>query len=304
MMKHMIVSTLMGMVLVGLAFPAHGPSRVGHAPAPALLSPEMLVEDLAVFRAALEEAHPGMYRYTSKAEFDALFERIAAELDHPMSEQAFYQALNPAIVALRCGHTKFHPEWNFVTPYYYGLDEQFPLVLFIAGERAWVQADLSPTPAIPAGSEVLEVEGLPVSEIIERLLERISFADGTAVSSKYLELSTYWSAYYATFIGSAAQFAIAYRAPDTDQVQTMLMPAISHAELIAWQESRRLEKAPFELAFLDDSVALLTIRSFWFESKAVRFERALRDAFDQMQEKGTEHLIIDLRDNEGGKDSC
>lgn len=194
MMKHMIVSTLMGMVLVGLAFPAHGPSRVGHAPAPALLSPEMLVEDLAVFRAALEEAHPGMYRYTSKAEFDALFERIAAELDHPMSEQAFYQALNPAIVALRCGHTKFHPEWNFVTPYYYGLDEQFPLVLFIAGERAWVQADLSPTPAIPAGSEVLEVEGLPVSEIIERLLERISFADGTAVSSKYLELSTYWSA--------------------------------------------------------------------------------------------------------------
>jgi hypothetical protein len=94
--------------------------------APALLSPEMLVEDFSVFRRALEESHPGAYRHTSQAEFDALFDGIATELGQPMSEQDFYRALNPAIVALRCGHTKLHPERNFATPCNYGLEEQLP----------------------------------------------------------------------------------------------------------------------------------------------------------------------------------
>ena len=302
-MRNVLISMLVGIAVANLTLVAPGPFDIDSLPDPGLLSPEELAEDLGVFRTALEEAHPGIYRYTPKSEFDALFAQIASELDRPMSEQAFYQALNPAIVALRCGHTKFHPERNFTTPYYYGLDEQFPLVLFVTGERAWIRADLSPTPTIPQGSEVLEIDGRPIKEIIDQLRTRLSFADGTALASKYLELSTYWSAYYATFMGSAPRYVIAYRAPSTSEVQTKSVSAIPHTRLIAWQEDQLPPQAPLEWTFLDDSVALLTIRSFWFESKAVRFEQSLRDAFAEIREKGAQYLIIDLRDNEGGKDA-
>jgi hypothetical protein len=220
-----------------------------------------------------------------------------------MSEQAFYQALNPAIVALRCGHTKFHLERNFDTPFYYGLDRQLPLVLFVEGTRAWVQADLSPENAIPAGSEVLSIDGVATAETITHLADQVSFADGMSIGAKFLELSTYFGAYYSTFFGSASQYAITYRAPASDEGVTTVASAISDTTLTAWWQARRAQVAPLELAYPDESTALLTIRSFWFESKAIKFERFLRDAFEEIQLKDVQHLIIDLRDNEGGKDA-
>lgn len=295
---------LMGLSVIGLAVaPVVDQPALAQSSDPPLLSPEMLAEDFSVFRTALEEAHPGIYRYTSEAEFDALFDDIAVQLDQPMSEQAFYQLLNPAIVALRCGHTKFHPERNFETLYYYNLDAQLPLSLFVEGSRAWVQADLSADGVIPAGSEVLEIDGVPMVEILSRLVDRVSFADGISIGAKALELSTAFSAYYSTFIGSASQYQITYRAPGAGEPVTVSVEGIPHTQLIAWQESQRLEVAPLALAFPDAKTALLTIRSFWLESSEVDFERFLRDAFEEIQRKGAERLIIDLRDNEGGKDA-
>ena len=295
---------LMGIALITVTImPPSGLPASAQPSEPVVLSPAELAQDFTVFRTALEEAHPGIYRYTSKVEFDVLFDGIAAHLNQPMSEQAFYQALNPAIVALRCGHTKFHLERNFATPYFYGLDTQLPLALFVEGNRAWMQADLSPENAIPLGSEVLSIDGVAAAETIARLVDRVSFADGMSIGAKYLELSTYFSAYYSTFSGSASQYAITYRAPASDADATIVVSAIPDTTLTAWWETRQTEVAPLELAFPDESTALLTIRSFWFESKAIKFERFLRDAFEEMQHKGVKHLIIDLRDNEGGKDA-
>jgi hypothetical protein len=271
--------------------------------APALLSPEMLVEDFSVFRHALEEAHPGAYRYTSRAEFDTLFDGIATKLDQPMSEQDFYRALNPAIVALRCGHTKFHPERNFATPYNYGLEKQLPLVLFIAHRRAFVQADLSPAPSLPAGSELLEIDGVAMEAIIEQLLNRVSFADGNGIGAKVLELNTYFSAYYSTFIGSAPRYEVTYRVPGATDTTTASLSGISHQVHVAWQQGQRADAPLLELTFPDEATALLTIRSFWFESRQVNFERFLRDTFSEIAARDVERLVIDLRDNEGGKDA-
>jgi hypothetical protein len=293
-----------GAITIGvIALLALARSVAGHDPSPEMLSPERLAEDFAVFRTALEEAHPGIYRYTPKAEFDALFDAIAAQLDAPMTEQEFYRALNPAIVALRCGHTKFHPERNFATPYNYGLDEQLPLVLFISGRRAWVQADLSPAPALPVGTELLAIDDVPMEAIIEQLTDRVSFADGNGVGAKVLEHNTSFSAYYSTFIGSAPTYQVTYREPGATEEATALLPGISHEALIAWQEGQQHHGSPLKITFPDETTALLTIRSFWFESREINFKRFLRDAFEEIAARGAEHLIIDLRDNEGGKDA-
>ena len=55
---------------------------------------------------------------------------------------------------------------------------------------------------------------------------------------------------------------------------------------------------------IQESTGLLTIKHFfdWKENgKRVKFEKRLQEIFEELQAKGIEDLIIDLRDNGGGK---
>jgi C-terminal processing protease CtpA/Prc len=45
------------------------------------------------------------------------------------------------------------------------------------------------------------------------------------------------------------------------------------------------------------------LKSFWFEDKSINFEKFLDQAFQQIRDKNVKSLIIDVRNNEGGKDS-
>ena len=51
-------------------------SKKPAAPAIERVSPEKLHEDFRILRAALEEGHPGIYRYTPKAEIDLVEKRL------------------------------------------------------------------------------------------------------------------------------------------------------------------------------------------------------------------------------------
>jgi hypothetical protein len=166
-----------------------------------------------------------------------------------------------------------------------------------------VPVDLSPAAAIPAGSEVVTLDGMPIGDVITHLLAQVAFADGTAMASKYLELSRFFSAYYATFIRRAATYELAYGEPGCTATLLASVPGISYKVLLSWHEGQVPEQDPLMLTFPDATTALLTLRSFWLESKDVDLESFLRDAFQEIAARQVSHLIIDLRDNEGGKDA-
>ena len=66
---------------------------------------EELTKDYAVMRTALEEAHPGIYRYTTKEKLDLLFDRLQTDFNTTMTEIEFFRFIAPVIVQIRCGHT-------------------------------------------------------------------------------------------------------------------------------------------------------------------------------------------------------
>ncbi|MEO8087844.1 MAG: peptidase S41, partial [Bacteroidota bacterium] len=50
---------------------------------------EELKTDFNIFRAALEEGHPGIYRYSSKLKIDSVFSAAETSISGPMSEREF-----------------------------------------------------------------------------------------------------------------------------------------------------------------------------------------------------------------------
>ena len=66
---------------------------------------KLLQEDFQIMRHALEKAHGGIYRYTTKAEMDRTFDRAYRKIDHPMTDLEFWRLVAPVVVQIKCGHT-------------------------------------------------------------------------------------------------------------------------------------------------------------------------------------------------------
>ncbi|UFH52636.1 S41 family peptidase [Spirosoma sp. KNUC1025] len=263
------------------------------------ITPEQLQRDFTRFRMALNEVHPEMYRYTSKATFDSLFSTTQARLNHPMSQHEFYVTMVPLLVALRDGHIKWivagkDEHYPFFT------DKLFPLKLYFLGEKAWIAGNYGSVD-LPVGAEVMAINGKPIAEIIQTLLPNMTFADGNRIGGKLEDLNHYFSGYYATFIGAPDTFAVTYRAGSNEKNVT-LRP-VTEPEIKAYAEKNKpVYKSPFRMEFVNERTAILTIEAFFKESNGLKFKPFVADAFRDIRQKGIQNLVLDLRDNEGGEE--
>lgn len=260
-----------------------------------------LKADFSLFEQALQEAHPGLYRYNSKAHIDSLFAKTNGLIDREMSQQEFYKLLLPLVVQIKCGHTKFHPDSNWSTNFYYNTEKVFPLRLFFQGKKAYAIGNYEDASPIPAGSEVLEINGTSVSDIMDKMLNSFC-SDGNNTTFKYIEMSHYFSAYYANLVEGPDTFTVKYQ--NGQGIAETKIPSVSH-EKIEQYEKHLAEVAnnkPLNrINFRENETALLTIPSFW-EGTEKNYKQFLKNSFEEINQKKVKNLIIDLRNNEGGID--
>jgi hypothetical protein len=258
-----------------------------------------LRDDFGIFRQALQEAHPGLYRYRSKAQIDSLFSVTENRIDHNMTQQEFYRLLLPVVAQIRCGHTKLHPDNNWSDNFFYGQDKVFPLRLFFRDNRAWITGSYDSIPLVTRGLEVLSINGNPVPSIIEKMLQSF-FSDGNSKTFQYIEMNRFFSAYYANLYEAPDSFLLVC-SEGKNQV-TLALPAIDKS-VIDRYEKHAVVRPPYSLTYPDEKTALLTITSFWENAEGESFKHFLKQSFADINSRGIQQLIIDVRDNEGGNDS-
>lgn len=266
------------------------------------LTIDQLKTDFSLFKQSLKEAHPGLYRYNSKDYIDSLFVQTENLINHEMTQQDFYLLLLPLVVQIKCGHTKFHPDNNWTSNFYFNVDKVFPWRLHFEGEKAYVLGDYNDSVDIPKGGEVVSIQGRPTAEIIREMLPAF-FSDGNNVTFKYLEMDHYFSAYYANLFEDPDAFSVIYK---TDNgLKEEKITAISHLVIEDYEKQQEALKAnipPYSLKLVSGETALLTIRSFWEEADGLNYEKFLKISFETIRKKQVKNLIIDLRNNEGGID--
>jgi hypothetical protein len=259
--------------------------------------------DYQLLRGALEEAHPGLYRYTSREKMDSLFDACEEGLHTPVTRREFYISLLPLVDHIQCGHTKLMTPDRSGYPYYFNTDRLFPLKLFIDRDRAYVIESYRDVPGIDKGDEVISIEGEAIPVIIKRLLEGI-FSDGENMTFKYYELNRYFSAYYADIIQnedvSAKEGFSIEILREGEPIEVRLDPAT--LEQVQAHENGTEGSGSFSLSFIENATAILTIPNFWNPEEGPGFKKFLKQSFTEINRRNTEHLIIDIRNNEGGKE--
>ncbi len=263
------------------------------------LTPAQLQSDFNFLRQALEKQHPALYHYTPKNRMDQVFDSIQAQLQKPLSAQAFYSLLSLLNQEVKDGHTTLLPVQSEEEALY--LPFRFTLV---AGEL-YIDRNLSNDSNLPIWVKVLSINGSSTSFILNEMRKRLS-RDAFSLAYPDWVLSKYFRSYFQFFFGSFPEFRILYSSgsgQDSLFVQGLTYTQIQQNQLRNYP-SKSLEKGVDFSFYPAKSAAYLQIKDFHNSNyKAIyhqSFKKEIKSFFDSVRRSSCQAVVLDLRDNQGG----
>jgi len=265
-------------------------------------APELLRRDLYFLKERLERVHPQLYLYTSRKRFDTLFQNVLKSIESEMIEDAFFRLLAPVVAQVHCSHTGIRLSEVFEQ----ALNEKASLVpadIYYSDGKAYILEDFSHNPEIEKGMQVLSINGVAVSEILQRLLSCIP-ADGLNPSAQIYEINSQFPFVYSRYIGPSSSFTLECVDASASRVD-MVFQGVSAMDLINSMKGSRPERfqqqaLPLDLVMDQDAgTAVLTIHEFIARDLS-QYKASLKSSFSSMRRSGIDHLIIDVRGNKGG----
>jgi C-terminal processing protease CtpA/Prc len=279
-------------------------------------SPQQLQSDFALMRQALEEGHPGMYRYITKDSMNYWFERTAALLNRDMTEREFRNTINPLISYVRCGHTDVYASLKGIKYAKKKKPKLMPIQTIVAEGQLRVWNNNSNDTTLRRGEVVLAVDGQTTEQLFAQIRD-VSPSDGYNTTYKDLIIANNFPAQYRLLYGEKDSIRITVR-DSLNQVRTVLLterkavvkpkkptsvpstppkPATPPAPKVSKQDKRRTLK----FSTIDSATAVLDINTFGDRS----YKKFYRRSFKQIaQRPHIRNLILDLRSNGGGRSAA
>lgn len=279
-----------------------------------LLASRGLREDVAILRQAYEALHPGLYRYNTKEQMDAHFQALEKEFDRDRPLPEAYLAISIFLAKVKCGHTyaNFYNQKKEIVDALFKRSDRLPFYFRWIGRRMFVTKNFS-NMQLPPGTEVLAIDGVPVGEILDRLLP-ITRADGSNDAKRVSLLEVrgtdewetfdiFFSLFYPT---SKTTRKIEIRDYETQRITNHEVRGLSHEERFApLAAEREKEKGDGPVWSFKDSgkdVAILKMRTFALYNSKWDWRGFLEQSFSELNKRNVKHLVLDIRGNEGGLD--
>lgn len=269
---------------------------------------EACVEDMNFYKARLEKEHPNLYLYTSQAEFNRIFDSLTSAITYPMNSINFYNTLTAILPVIKDGHTHIFPDPSTTADN----DAQapfLPLKVHWESNRLYVIKDYSGTGIAP-GTEITVINDVTVERLYDIMIRR-QIRDGYNETYPRWILEKWFAEYYSYHFGNPRNFLLYTINPDGSQGSYSLRGLTKDS--IEYYRSHLFNERTGAALYgrgirvsLDTAMqtAVLTIKDFHndiLESKYHQnFRKDFLACFRQIQGQAVDHLILDLRDNQGG----
>jgi hypothetical protein len=260
--------------------------------APPLLQPGQMRQDLDVLKAALEEAHGGLYRYSTKAEVDRGFAAARSRVVQPLTPLAFASEVCEALAGVRDGHMRLELDDGTLAAL-----QSAPLLPWLvaheAGHIIVTHNDTTADDTIRPGMELLSVNGRPVGKVTELILRKLS-GDGFIETGKAFRMARGFAQHYWWFVDQSSRFAVTARARGGATVSATLDGVTTaerskrsnpvNAQMTAGMSKLGEPNDAVHLGFPQgEAVGVLRVRTFDGET----FPSLLDAVFRTLREKGT-----------------
>lgn len=249
-----------------------------------------LQQDLDTLYARLQANHPNLYAHRSKADADRAYALLRQSLVQPMDGRQFSATLAPFVAGFRDGHTGVSV--TFTNPVFTRYSQHhrfFPLGVVAINGQVYV-SDNRYYPALPRGTAIIDINGLPATTILEQLQQSFA-ADGAAgaaaIAQRLFSYGLWWLYEWGDEVTITCR-------PD-GEVQSITLPGINPEQLA--QLLFNQGKVRQMHLYTDLDLAVVEISSY---GSLVKSQAFIDSCFSVIRRAGTRHVVLDLRRNGGG----
>jgi hypothetical protein len=277
-------------------------------------SQEKMLKDLEVFKNIRLEANSGLYKYRTKKEIDSIYNWAEKEIRTSSSYRDFYNI----IFKLTDFEGSSHNATKLPSKYLENLRSEtsgyFPYpIKWIDGK--WIlNFDGG---SIPLGSEIIEINDLPISEIISSLY-KYHTTDGQNLTGKRIGIRSGFSKYFRLNYGQIKEFKVTYKAPDSNSIASNSFESVGYGDYI--KNINRMYSMPIDGIYyadlkedqkyrykqIDSLTGLLTVYTFSMGNETTDTHKTylafLDSTFSKIKTENIKNLIVDVRYNTGGTD--
>lgn len=271
-------------------------------------------EDLEIFKRIRKEANSGLYKYRTVKQIDSIYSWADNEINSLSTYREFYNLI--------CKLTDFegslHNDTSIPNKIRQNLRSEksgyFPFpIKWIEGKWRVNFEDGE----IPLGSEIIAINGIPISEIISNLYKYYT-TDGKNLTGKKIGIRTHFAKYFRLHYGLKDQFLIRYKMHNAERIDTLTIPSVSHNDYYKNFQNRfskpydqiyysdLADNQKYAFKKLDSLTAMLTIYSFNIGNEKSKehssYVKFLDSVFIQIKKDKIRTLIVDVRQNGGGTD--
>ena len=288
------------------------------------VSQRQLGQDLALLQTAMQTLHPGLGLHNTEADLARIVERLGlaarrlgARYGEAVPVPAAYLPIAEAVAAIRDGHTQvsMYNQSDELAATLYTRPDRVPFTFRLVGRRMLVTGDATPDGALPRGTEILSLDGRPVADVLDALLPYAS-ADGGNDAKRLDQFEVHaapapaerFDVIYSLLYAPDGPLALTVR--DADGTERALSAnrttADARRDTLLDRDPARPQSPDDLLGYrLDaDGTAVLSIGSFATFNMTRDYDAWLAGAFRDMNARGAERLIVDLRDVAGGMDAA
>ncbi|WP_416866371.1 MAG: S41 family peptidase [Imperialibacter sp.] len=264
-------------------------------------------EDLQYLIGSIEEFVPALYRYNP--DFKEKADAIVRAVENDISVLAYFSSVSKIVSLANEGHFNLG-DWadvahkGFVDNTY----KYMPLSVKVIGDRMFVWINSANSEELQRGDEILSINGRASADVIASMLPYIP-SDGHIETYQLKSLTMGFPWMYYLYVEQPETFAIEYKRQG--QRSTVTIEALTRE---GWMTNyqRRKPAAPEEEPDIrqvyeweiKESLAVLKLKDFsrsLVEKYDLEASKLYKEIFGQLQTAQVSNLIIDLRDNTGGR---
>ncbi len=274
------------------------------------LKKEAALEDLNFLVNKVEEYNPALQNY--QPEFKSLaLDVIAGVTTDTVLIFDYFTRVSKICALANEGHFTLG-DWDDIA--HKGIMDNsvsyLPVSVKLISGRLYVLEDYSNEQHLSKGDEIVSINGLKTEVVLNELLECIP-SDGNIKTYAYRKIEDGFSWFYLFYIQQTDEFDIEYLDSENRKAKVRLKALIRSDQVDNYkkycadniQKPSKKETGFYDLNY-SNKYAILTLPSFDYRrvnKYDVKSKKLYKAIFRELQEKNIEHLIIDLRDNTGGR---
>lgn len=280
------------------------------------LTSENLLKDFQVLKGVFMTYHPGLYRFQDSLTVEKHFNMLEQQLRRDLTLSEAYLVFSKFTASIKCGHTfcSFYNQSSQTKDSLFNKSDKVPFTFFLFDKRVFIEKNVSENDDLVQGTEVLEINYVPVSILIDTLIQYVK-GDGSNNLKRMSDLNlsglgkfeAFDIFYPLLFPPKNNLYSLKIKQPAKSNSTETSVKAISRKIRFELMENK-YGKQPSTLDdlwsfnLLNNEIGYLKIGTFVTNKLSIDWKKFINNAFDELNEKNIKNLIIDIRGNEGGDD--